>query len=79
MPDVGRLFQKDKNDWNKFYVPAHNMKNKWLWIIPFWDLHILEDYFIHNQKFPYGWKRWGIYVEIILDTLLFIILLIIFI
>ena len=64
MPDLGRLFQRNPNNWNEFYVPAH--EPKWYnLLIPFWNLHIVEDYFIHNQQPPFGWKKGMIFVEIV--------------
>jgi hypothetical protein len=60
-PDLGRLFQSDPSNWNLFYRWAHNAW--YLYLIPFWNLHIAEDYFIH--KHSGGWQPWAIYVEII--------------
>ncbi len=76
IPDLGRLFQKDTSDWNEFYVPAHDfIHHWWLLLIPFWNLHIVEDYFMHNQKYPYGWYKGMVYVEIVTDLILAIIIL----
>lgn len=78
IPDIGRLFQKDKSDWDKFYVPAHKLTWYNL-LIPYWNLHIVEDYFTHRHEAPYGWKDWAIYLEVVTDIILSIYLIIIFI
>lgn len=64
MPDIGRLFQKDSNDWNKFYTWAH--KKWYCFLIPFWNVHIAEDYFMHDADGK--WKWWVVYLEAILWT-----------
>lgn len=62
LPDVGRLFQRDPDDWAKFYQWAHS--TWYCYLIPFWNLHIAEDYFIHQ---PHGgWYWWAYYVEVLL-------------
>lgn len=74
MPDIGRLFQKNKNNWNEFYNPAHDfIHHKWLLLIPFWNIHILFDYPMHDH-IKGGWKWWGIYLEIFLWITYFIII-----
>jgi len=59
-PDLGRLFQSDPSNWNLFYHWAHN--TWYLYLVPFWNLHIAEDYFIH--KHSGGWQPWAIYLEV---------------
>lgn len=74
IPDIGRLFQRDVSDWNKFYWWAHN--TRYLYLIPFWNIHIIQDYFIHEKKG--GWKWWGKYVEVFLWLIEIPIFLILF-
>ena len=62
LPDFGTAFKWDEK-YSKYYQWAHN--TKWLYLIPFWNLHIGLDYFTHN-KVNGGWKSWAIYVEILL-------------
>lgn len=62
IPDVGRLFQQNRNDWTKFYQWAHS--TWYCFLIPFWNLHIIEDYFIHKPGG--GWYWWAYYIEILL-------------
>ena len=38
-PDIGRLFQKDKNNWNLFYAWSH--ETWYCYLIPYWEF-ILE-------------------------------------
>lgn len=47
LPDIGRLFQSDPNEWNLFYTWAHD--TWYCYLIPFWNLHIAEDYFLHYK------------------------------
>jgi len=62
IPDAGRLFQSNPNDWTKFYRWAHT--SWYCFLIPFWNLHIAEDYFIHQPAG--GWYWWAYYAEILL-------------
>ncbi|NCS82140.1 MAG: hypothetical protein COZ80_08905 [Ignavibacteria bacterium CG_4_8_14_3_um_filter_37_9] len=55
IPDSGRLFQQNPDDWTKFYQWAH--ASWYCFLIPFWNLHILEDYFIHQPGG--GWYWWA--------------------
>lgn len=57
-PDLVRFFRKD---WS-LYVLAHY--TWYCYLIPFWNLHITEDYFVHNQEPPYGWKDWAYALEV---------------
>ena len=60
MPDIGRLFQSDPSDWNLFYRWSH--ETWYCYYIPFWNLHIWEDTFLH---LPQGGIVWYYpYVEI---------------
>lgn len=62
IPDVGRLFQHNPDDWTKFYQWAHS--TWYCFLIPFWNLHIVEDYLIHQ---PHGgWYWWAYYLEVLL-------------
>ncbi len=61
VPDIGRLFQSDPHNWNHFYHWAHNAW--YLYLVPFWNLHIAEDWLMH--KTTGGWKPWAIWLEII--------------
>jgi len=65
LPDVGRLLQSDPSDWTKFYQWAH--ATWYCYFIPFWNLHIAEDYFIHQPGG--GWYWWAYYIEILLWVL----------
>lgn len=69
--DLIRLFQKDKNDWTDYEL-AHELTWYNL-LLPYHNLHIVEDYFIHDYEIG-GWKRYGIYVEIITWIVMFIII-----
>jgi len=62
LPDVGRLLQSDPSDWTKFYQWAHS--TWYCFLIPFWNLHIAEDFFIHQPGG--GWCWWAYYLEILL-------------
>ena len=62
IPDVGRLFQQNPNDWTQFYEWAHSAW--YCFLIPFWNMHIIEDYFIHQPGG--GWYWWAYYVEVML-------------
>jgi len=64
VPDLGRLLQENPKDWNKFYYEAHRLTLRNL-LIPFWNIHIIEDHFMHRKEG--GWKWWGYLLEIILD------------
>lgn len=72
LPDIGRLLQKDRSNWQTWYIPAHDVHNRLLWFIPFWNLHIWMDNFVHKPKG--GWNKWGIYAEIVLWILCAILL-----
>jgi len=61
-PDIGRLFQQNPDDWTKFYQWAHS--SWYCFFIPFWNLHILEDHFIHQPGG--GWYWWAYYLEVLL-------------
>ena len=60
IPDLQRLFQKNKDDWSE-YNKLHKVTITSS-LIPYWDLHIWEDYFMHD-KFTGKWKPWVIYTE----------------
>lgn len=79
LPDLVRFLQKDSSDWTKNYAYIHDYhSHKWLLLIPYLNIHILEDYQIHNRENPYGWHWWAYIVEIITDTaMLFLVFLII--
>lgn len=68
--DLIRLFQKDKNDWTNYKL-AHELSWYNL-LLPYHNLHIVEDYFIHNHEIG-GWNWYGIYVEILIDVILIIV------
>jgi len=72
MPDIGRLFQKDRNDWTKFYKWAHT--TSYCFYIPFWNLHIYLDKFVHKPNG--GWTDNAIWYELI-GWVIFIFLFII--
>jgi len=59
-PDIGRLFQNDPGDWTKFYQWAHD--TWYCYLIPFWNLHIAEDYLVHQPGG--GWYWWTKYLEL---------------
>jgi len=70
IPDVSPWYQrlilgkkKEDIDWDGFYTDAHKLTWYNL-LIPFWNLHILEDWLMHKTNG--GWKWWGIYLEILL-------------
>lgn len=73
LPDLVHLLDK-KDDWtiyNKFH--RHTW---WKWLIPFYNLHLLEDWLMHKPEG--GWKSWAYWVEGITDFVMaFIIFLII--
>ena len=62
LPDLVHLLDK-KDDWtiyNKFH------KHKWWkWLIPLYNLHLLEDWVIHKKDGK--WKSWAYPVEIVTD------------
>lgn len=69
LPDIGRFIfdsqkQKDTEPWGGFYTYAHTLDTPQL-LIPFWNLHILEDYYTHDH-INGGWLWWAIYLEIFL-------------
>ncbi len=69
LPDLVHLLDK-KNEWiiyNKFH--EHNW---WKWFIPFYNLHLLEDWLMHKKEG--GWKWWAYPLEVITDIILLIIL-----
>ncbi len=68
LPDVQRVFQKDKDDWG-MYNKLHSIK-LW-WYVPFWNIHIILDYFMHD-KITGKWYSW-VYPFEILFWILFII------
>lgn len=70
-PDAKRLFQKNTNDWSG-YNELHKLTLANL-LIPYFDLHIIEDYFIHDKDGK--WKSWVMPVEIISDVFFLIIIL----
>lgn len=47
VPDIGRLFQSNTNDWNLFYRWAH--ETWYLYFMPFWNLHIAVDKLVHKS------------------------------
>lgn len=62
LADLSHLLDK-KGDWtiyNKFH--AHKW---WKWLIPFYNLHLLEDWLMHKPEG--GWKSWAYPVEIVTD------------
>lgn len=72
LPDLVHLLDK-KGDWtiyNKFH--AHKW---WKWLIPFYNLHLLEDWFTHEPEG--GWKSWAYYVEVVTDFIMAFILFLI--
>lgn len=73
--DLIRLFQKDIDDWywyNIFHLKLNISQNKYISVafkvlmllIPYTNLHIVEDYFCHDKKTG-KWKPWVIQVEIL--------------
>ncbi len=62
IPDVGRLFQQNPDDWTQFYEWAHS--SWYCFLIPFWNLHIAEDYLVHQPGG--GWYWWVYYLELLL-------------
>lgn len=66
LPDLVHLLDK-KGDWtiyNKFH--KHTW---WKWLIPLYNLHLLEDWAIHKEKGG-GWKSWAYYLEAITDFIM---------
>jgi len=73
-PDISRFFQNDINDWNQFYEKTHNFKkNWWLLLIPFWNIHIVLDYYTHDN-ISGGWLWFAKYVELFLWVVEFLII-----
>lgn len=60
IPDVGRLFQQNPDDWTQFYEWAHT--TWYCFLFPFWNLHIAEDYLVHQPGG--GWYWWAYYLEV---------------
>lgn len=60
IPDVVSLCDED---W-KTYNECHELKWYNL-LIPFWNLHILIDYPLHNHDGKGGWKWYTVYIEIV--------------
>lgn len=72
LADLSHLLDK-KGDWtiyNKFH--AHKW---WKWLIPLYNLHLLEDWFTHKPEG--GWKGWAYYVEAVTDFVMAFILFLI--
>ena len=60
-PDLIRLFQEDVDDWSR-YNWAHDIKLHW-WK-PFWNIHIMLDYLMHDKKTG-KWFTWVYVVEVL--------------
>lgn len=64
-PDIARfIFDTKENIQNgnwEYYEKVHALKWYFL-IIPFWNLHIITDYFWHDRKVG-GWKPGTYYIE----------------
>ena len=70
-PDAQRLFQEHLDDWNTYNL-FHKLDENLF--IPYWNLHILEDFFTHDE---YGkWKSWVLPVEIVSDMVFLIVIII---
>ncbi len=70
LPDLVHLLDK-KDDWtiyNKFH--RHTW---WKWLIPMYNLHLLEDWFTHKPEG--GWKSWAYYVEVVTDFVFAILII----
>ncbi len=61
MPDAVRFLQRDRSDWSRFYRWAH--RTWWCYLIPFWNVHILMDVFIHKAEG--GWIKSWVYWELL--------------
>lgn len=70
LPDLVHLLDK-KGDWtiyNKFHA-----RKWWKWLIPFYNLHLLEDWATHKPEG--GWKGWAYWAEGITDFVFAILII----
>lgn len=49
--------------WNGLYAWLHDIKNIWVHLIPFANIHAWLDYFTHRHYAPYGWHEWAVWLE----------------